>query len=179
MKQLMKMMKMMMSLGVLLPIFAHAGTPTGFDLKIYQHLVAVAIDKGDLIQTGQGYDFKVLKHLAPADDTRPHHADYFSAVGGTGADGHFSAFQVSMVSEDWRKRATGDWEIEQWLWTARLDGTLSSVRHNLLVETVEGSVLDDTTQPSGTADDPAELTRWNAKLQEWSALYPEIFTSRP
>lgn len=163
-------MKTWALLAILLPLPSYATTlPPGFDLAKYQRLTALASEKGELLQGAgpDGMDYKVLTHLDPADTTKPHKADYFSAVGGADSSGHFGAIEVSMESEDWRKRPNGDWEIEQWMWTAWTDGTLVSVGHYLLVESSSGSVLDDKALPVGQAQDPAELARWESKLEQW------------
>lgn len=151
---------------------ARAVPPPAFDLAKYQQLIATAGAKGELLQDGSGLDYKVLSHLDPTDATKPHRADYFAAVGGTDSSGHFGAIQVSMESEDWRKRPNGDWEIEQWMWTASTDGTLGSVAHSLLVENSGGSVLDDQNLPAGEPTDAAEIARWGAKVTEWNGFAP-------
>jgi hypothetical protein len=159
-------------LSFLVPFCAYAAElPPGFDLARYQKLVAVAGEKGEPLQAPD-FEYRVLTHLDPADPAQPHKADYFSAVGGKDSNGHFGAIQVSMESEDWRKRESGDWEIEEWNWTAWTDGTLVSVYHTLVVETPEGSVLDIQGLPVGEPTDKAELARWGSKVEEWYGYAP-------
>ena len=144
--------------------------PPGFDLAKYQALSTKAAEKGELLEAPDGLSYKILSRIDPADTSKPHDAEYFSVLGANDSQGRFSIVEISMVSEDWRKRSNGDWEIEQWLWSAATDGILQSVGHYLLVETAEGSVLDDKALPVGKPDDPAELSRWETKLEEWYRL---------
>jgi hypothetical protein len=145
---------------------AQAGTPPGFDLARFQALVKTAGEKGAPGQA-DNYEYRSLSHIAASDVTAPHQAEYFSAMGGVDSHGQFGAFEVSAVSEDWRKRPNGDWEIEQWMWSAMVDGTLLRVNHMLLVESPGGSVLDDSVLPSGAEDSAEELARWGNKITQW------------
>ncbi|MGZ3662375.1 MAG: hypothetical protein ACXVB9_16400 [Bdellovibrionota bacterium] len=153
-------------LAVLFTGVAQAGTPPGLDPARYQALIKIAGEKGEPGQA-DNYEYRSLSHISPADVTAPHQAEYFSAMGGVDSQGHFGAFEVSAVSEDWRKRANGDWEIEQWMWSAMTDGTLLRVYHMLLIELPGGSVLDDSVLPSGAADSAEELARWGNKITQW------------
>jgi hypothetical protein len=155
-----------MLLFLLFALSAHAGIPPRFDVERYRALIARAGEKGDLLE-GDHVEFKVLKHLEPAEVSKPHRAEYFSAAGGFDSNGHFGAFEVWMESEDWRIRTDGNWEIEERGWHSYTDGTLVEASHTVLVESPSGSVLDMKTVPTKGADDPEEQARWVAKLAEW------------
>jgi hypothetical protein len=168
-------MKLILILAAVFSINAHAALPPGFDLAKYQALIETAGQKGELLHGGgDGMDYKVLSRFAPTDTTKPHQADYFSAVGGVDSQGKWGTAEVSMESEDWRKDEKGNWQIEQWMWTAYTDGTLVSVNHALLSETPDHDVLDDQMLPHGQPADAVELARWGAKVAEWERMSPAV-----
>lgn len=151
---------------------AFAGTPPGFDAAKWDKLVGLVAFVGEQMNVGDGLQLRSFGSLVPNDKAIPHKADYFSTMGAVDSMGIYHPFEVSAVSEDWRKRENGDWEIEQWIWKVSLTGELRGVMHTMLVETHDGSVLDIINLPVGTAQDPAELERWGAKLGEWYQRYP-------
>ena len=155
---------MTLLLPLLLSLHAYATTPPGLDLARFQSLTAAAGIKGEVLQ-GNDYDFHTLSRLTPANPKKSHHAEYFSAVGITDTEGRFSAFQVSVVSEHWVKKANGNWDVDQWIWNSALDGELQQVYHFRLQEDAGGSVIGDDAIPMGS---PAEqLKGWEKKIAEW------------
>lgn len=153
-------------LSLLLNFCAHATTPPGLDPVKFTALAQRAVEKGTLLQAGD-YDLHVLTRRTPDDPANSHLAEYFSAVGVTQTDGKFVAFRVSAVSEDWRKQPNGDWEIEQWVWDAALDGEPLQIFHTLLKEDARGSVLSDVNLPVGQPTDKAEIQRWEKYVGRW------------
>jgi hypothetical protein len=152
-------------LPLLFAFQAHATTPPGMNLAAFQSLTMAASIKGEVLQ-GNDYDFHVLKRVTPANPNNTHHAEYFSAVGITDTEGKFSAFQVSVVSEHWVKKANGNWDIDQWIWNAALDGEMQLVYHFRLQETADGSVLGDDAMPLGSPEEQAK--GWLKKVAEWA-----------
>jgi hypothetical protein len=152
----------------LFPLFfafhAHATTPPGLNLAAFQSLTMAAAIKGEVLQ-GNDYDFHVLMRVTPTNPNKTHHAEYFSAAGVTDTNGKFSAFQVSVVSEHWVKKMNGNWDIDQWIWNAALDGEMQLVNHFRLQETAEGSVVGDDALPLGSPVEQA--ARWVKKVAEW------------
>ncbi len=149
-----------------------ANTPPGFEAARWEKLWKLVAFIGEKMDFGDNQQLRHFKNIVPENKQAPHKADYFSAIGQLDEFGKFHAREISVVSEDWRKQENGNWEIEQWIFQVRLNGELRSVRHALIIETPEGSVLDVQELPSGAVDSPEELARWGAKLNEWYRLYP-------
>ena len=151
---------------------AFAGTPPGFDAAKWEKLVSLVAFVGEKMDVGDGMQLRSFGNIVPNDKSIPHKADYFSTMGAFNSMGKYYPFEVSAVSEDWRKRENGNWEIEQFIWKISLSGELKGVMHQMLVETHDGTVLEIVNLPVGTAQDPAELARWGAKLDEWYQRNP-------
>lgn len=117
-------------------------------------------------------DIRYVERFSSEDLARPHTHDIFVDVGVTDLSGRYSLSEVEAYSEDWRLRADGDWEVDEWNWTAFTDGTLLRLRHNLMVIEQGGFVRSREELPTGDASDPDETAHWQAKLAEWYLLVP-------
>lgn len=149
-----------------------ANTPPGFEPARWGKLVNLVAFIGQKYPYAEGMELRSFANVVPADISAPHKADYFSTMGAFNSQGKYYPVEVSAVSEDWRKRENGDWEIEQWIWKISLAGELRGVMHGLLVEKPDGSVIDMQNLPVGTADQPEELARWGTMLSGWYRQYP-------
>ena len=106
-------------------------------------------------------EYHILVHLAPADQTKDHTADYFSVVT-VPVDGHAVADHVEVVSEKWTKGSDGVWKIDQWLFTVSLDGTqATNVMHNIVWKKADGILL---TVPQPKPPTDAEATDMIRKI---------------
>ncbi|MBI3549401.1 MAG: hypothetical protein HY078_10210 [Elusimicrobia bacterium] len=64
-----------------------------------------------------------------APETESRTANYINLWGGRDEDGEFIPVYSTMNSEVWTLDAVGNWTIDQWLFTKRLDGSTSEVFH--------------------------------------------------
>ncbi len=161
-----------LALSVLPTQLFAANTPPEFDAARWQKLWQLTAFIGEKMEVGDGRELRFFKNIVPENKQEPHRADYLSVIGLIDSFGQFQPMEVSVVSEDWRKRPNNDWEIEQWIFQLRMNGELKWLSHSLLIEDPNGHVLDIQTLPSGEPDSPEMLERWGAKLQEWYNLYP-------
>jgi hypothetical protein len=99
-----------------------------------------------------------------------HVADYFNLWGGKDANGVFQAGSASFVSEDWRI-IDGDWNIDQWIFQLNMDGSIAQPTHNVLVETMDGQVLQDDGDPLPNTD-PRIAQEYQSLITFWTA-YPK------
>jgi hypothetical protein len=148
---------------------AEAATPPGFDVAKWELLLKRVELYGE--DYGSEPELRFFSHLVPHNKEIPHTADYFGAYGAKDTEGKFHAYEVSVVSEDWRKQENNNWEIEQWIFRVRLNGELAGVTHTLLIEEPSGRVLDIRSLPVGAPDSPEEIERWGGKLSEWLKRY--------
>lgn len=145
-----------------------ANVPPGFDAAKWQQLIAKVIKNGTAQDTPDG-TLMELSNIVPNDLTKPHHADYISALGGRDSSGNFGVAEMYDVSENWRIQ-NGNWNIDQWIWTISSEGDLLAISHSTLVETMDGLVLSDDSVATGAVTDAAELAHWGQVLNQWYAL---------
>jgi hypothetical protein len=152
----------------LFALTGHAGTPPAFDAAKWNALVN-RVEQTGKISEGTDEEYRTLENVVPKDPTRARQVDYFSAVGVSNAAGHFTAYHISAVSETWTLSTAGNWSVDQWIWDLALDGNLRGLSHSVITESSAGKILG--VQPASTngPDDPAELSRWGAKLASWLA----------
>ena len=143
--------------------------PPGFDPAKWQQLVERIVQKGAHMDTDDGA-WRSLTSIVPADPTAPHLANYISTIGGYDSSGTYVAEEVSQVSENWQIDSNKNWNVDQWIFQVSLEGELSQLAHNTLIETIDGQVLDDHSLHTGSISDPAELAHWEKLLDAWYAL---------
>lgn len=144
-------------------ITAQAQMPPDFDAAKWQQITAETLAKGSLMQTPYNY-YKTLSYLNPADLSKAHTADYFSAVGNFDNQQKFVVDHFEIVSETWTIDAQKNWNIDQWIFVVSVDGSLTNGDHNFIVEDAGGRVLVVKTI-SSTPDE--RLQGWSERLSEW------------
>ena len=100
-----------------------------------------------------------------------HKADYLNLWGGVYPDGVFRPWQASLVSEDWVIAADGNWHIDRWVFTPGLDGSIEYASHGVLVETLDGTVLDMSSERLAPGD-PAVKAKLEALIVLWTGFVP-------
>ena len=163
-------MKFFILLGLLATIVTTATAaenPSGINQKKWNELLVSIATKGETMSGSNGLEYRVYSRLNPKDLTVSHSAEYLSVVGFINADMKFQGLETSAVSENWVLNKEGNWEIDQWVFRAALDGTLVKIFHVFLLETANGGVLKYDLLPVGSVTDEAEAQRWVAKANEW------------
>ncbi len=157
----------MMALVTLFSIGSMAALPADFDSAQWEALTQKIVQDGERMDFQEG-EIRTLSHLVPEDTTKPRRAEYISTLGFASPDGtKYGIYAVSTVSEDWKLRADGNWEIHQLGYVATYDGHLERVMDGILVITQEGRVLETIDHPVGSPESEKELTRWSAELKRW------------
>ncbi|MBI5884099.1 MAG: hypothetical protein HZB91_13470 [Elusimicrobia bacterium] len=99
-----------------------------------------------------------------------HHADYINVWGVVDKD-TFVALFVTMVSEQWT--LNGDtWTIDQWIHIIDMAGTPRRVSKGILIENIDGRVLDMKSEKVEVGD-PAVAAHRNGLLDMWKAFKPQ------
>lgn len=132
----------------------------------WDQLVQKMVTEGTPLEFQHG-ELRMLSHLEPQDPTLSHVAEYISTIGAVDLEGHYVAFSVSAVNEDWHLTDAGIWNIEQWIFEADLAGQLTRVYHRWIVMDQQGSVLELIEDPQGPLDSPALSARWESVKKTW------------
>jgi hypothetical protein len=127
------------------------------------------VQKGTSMQI-DGYEWRTLSSVVPADSSQLHRANYISTIGAKDSTGVYGIEELSDVSENWQIDSNGHWNIDQWIFEISDEGELTQVSHNTLIETLDGQVLDDQALPVAAISDPVQLQQWGQVLDAWYAL---------
>ena len=111
--------------------------------------------------------FKILAHLTDTDTTKPRVANYFSALGGANSKGVFQALSYTAVSEDWKIDEKGNWTVDQWIYSFRIDGTIVESYHINLVEMADGSIISNDQIPTTKEEFQVHWDKLFASWVEW------------
>ena len=85
---------------------------------------------------------------------------------GAGEPADFEPAYATLVSETWKIDKDGNWNIEQWTFRARMDGSVAESTHQLIVEDFEGWVIDIKPLPASEEEAAAKI---NGLVKDWSA----------
>jgi hypothetical protein len=96
----------------------------------------------------------------------PHTADYFSVWGYGDAGGPFGADNVTLTSENWEITPEGNWRISQWIHWLDLEGAPTRVQRTILVENMQGHVLDWRMEAVAVGEPRVEESR-KAIMAKW------------
>lgn len=105
-----------------------------------------------------------------------HRANYVNLWGFKTSSGDFETMMVTFVSEDWNLDATNIWNIDQWSFRLRADGSKVDSNHYRLVEDYSGRVLAHEADRQ-RIDDPAgfaakEQAKYEELLKRWADYKP-------
>jgi hypothetical protein len=140
-------------------------SPVFAALPSFEPLVEKLVKEGEV---SRNPDFTAY-HFANGnlDRNQPRLVDYVTAMGMEFPNGSFRASNMSLVKEDWRVNAEGNWEIEQWIRVFGMSGNLYQLQHALIIETRSGTVLDYNTIPTGGISDEKEIQAAEQEMLLW------------
>lgn len=165
-------MKWMQSLLFLLSLIGglQASSANAVDPVLWHELVQATIDKGETLYAAD-VTLRYLGDLAPPDISSSHNANYFG-IYGIENGGIFFPGSVSVVDESWVLNSKSQWEIDQWVYAASLEGRLTQVSHGKIVEDLRGRVLETIDFPTGGVSDPGVQGQWIKKIKFWFLKRP-------
>lgn len=97
-----------------------------------------------------------------------HEADYINLRGAMAPSGKFLPAYVEFISEKWRARSDGGWNVDQWLFETSLDGSVKHVSHRTFREGKDG-VVHDIRYDLSSMSDPRIQTTLDALVERWAA----------
>lgn len=144
---------------------AVAASPPDFDHVKWEDLLDRVVMTGTTTDAGFMGIYKTLSCVSPQDPTKPHVANYFSAVGGFDWRHHFGMDHVESVSENWAIDTHGNWDVHQWVFLAAVDARLGcGVVHAHFIETMDGIILFHEGYPVSPDD---ALKEWLSNIALW------------
>ena len=145
-----------------------AGLPENIKQETWVKIVTEVGTKGTDMAIGDGQFFRSVGNFAPDEKSFPRQSEYLTLMGYVNSENQFAPYGISAVSENWSIVEKGNIKIDQWIYVANLQGKLLKINHFTLLEDAGGRVLEHNSIAVGQPEDKENVSRWGAKLEEWS-----------
>lgn len=106
------------------------------------------------------------------DKNADHAEDGATALGLVNDDGLFEAMGFVFLSEDWKKGADGNWNVDRWMFQTDVYGTVTDVGHMTAVLAPDQSVVSSGSDKTLKAGDPRIDKKFTEITAHWAAPRP-------